>query len=675
MRHPLLIWGVLFVGTAHSMNLQRPAITNGITTTTSFGGYFLTDLPPQFMPLCGNGRIDSVADYQAYFQTAGHAKLNVSRGRLLDPQNASDNAIVEVQLSMAEICDDGNRRDGDGCSADCVSLDLFVSTCDIAAAAELGPTIEDFVFMPESTAAIVSATNGLYVINNQTATRRLVSKGWTTHAMAIFGGRLFVYTGNDNGGVYAMSLTNTTSELTKLFSIPMTANNERGYFYETQNKLYLVCKDATRVWLWDVAAATAVQTITADTMPPVLTYARYNTDTVLVTMQNYVFVLIGPSSQSRSVNRPILAGDFWTAAKNLAFQPYLAAELVGDWPMAVTLVPAVPAAAPFNAGINRVISPVVVVESRMSPRWLLDPTLSAQNLTAVLFMGAPAIVQTTTTTTTGACGDNGGQLNIPIDYNVLSKAAYSNSRTYFDVLADAMQGAASTECNHPEIWNASLETFSLAMRELMHDRTVAKVSENPVSKSLWLIQGGVLKEIARRGVAIENARGQCVPTTATLCPSACQWQPNCVPCPPNHTSLEWHLQCQACVVTATGLLDQQRRLLSSTVYYNSAAPANNNIVLGLAGCTEADITAVLGDLNPTIRAQGDFWEISIETTTPQPTMRVISARIADFSSAWQIVTRPRLLLRLQEAAAPRFMASPLLMLSSSLIYFYYISRP
>ena len=72
---------------------------------------FKTPLRADLAPLCGNGRLDTLVDYEAY---------------------NGWNATVEYRLKVNEVCDDGNRLDGDGCSADCASLDAFTPPCALA---------------------------------------------------------------------------------------------------------------------------------------------------------------------------------------------------------------------------------------------------------------------------------------------------------------------------------------------------------------------------------------------------------------------------------------------------------------------------------------------------------------------------------------------------------------
>jgi len=68
-----------------------------------------------FLPLCGDGKIDKIEDYEQWLPTSN-----------------AENA--DMVFMGNEVCDDGNRLDGDGCSADCSDLDLFADPCELSLA-------------------------------------------------------------------------------------------------------------------------------------------------------------------------------------------------------------------------------------------------------------------------------------------------------------------------------------------------------------------------------------------------------------------------------------------------------------------------------------------------------------------------------------------------------------
>ena len=76
---------------------------------------FNASLRADIAPLCGNGRLDTLADYRAYYAA------------LSAPTNSSATIYY-----IREACDDGNRLDGDGCAADCASFDMLSAPCPLA---------------------------------------------------------------------------------------------------------------------------------------------------------------------------------------------------------------------------------------------------------------------------------------------------------------------------------------------------------------------------------------------------------------------------------------------------------------------------------------------------------------------------------------------------------------
>ena len=88
--------------------------------------HYTSPMPNTQLTLCGNGILNTKEDYMA---------INV-------PGNAVD-----------EECDDGNRRDGDGCSADCMDVDSMVSPCRV----DTGTNI-DFIAIDSVTGLLYWAT-------------------------------------------------------------------------------------------------------------------------------------------------------------------------------------------------------------------------------------------------------------------------------------------------------------------------------------------------------------------------------------------------------------------------------------------------------------------------------------------------------------------------------------
>ena len=106
---PVLI--LLFLVTCHCQivppSLISVANKLGITRPLFLYNHFASPMPSSLLTLCGNGVLNKKEDYL----TLGSPV----------PGNSVD-----------EECDDGNRIDGDGCSADCMDVDTLVSHCKVS---------------------------------------------------------------------------------------------------------------------------------------------------------------------------------------------------------------------------------------------------------------------------------------------------------------------------------------------------------------------------------------------------------------------------------------------------------------------------------------------------------------------------------------------------------------
>jgi cysteine-rich repeat protein len=126
---------------------------------------------PAFLPLCGNGRIDTKADYYENYKT--HAPLTLTKQQLLFRDTVVDNptAPYTVEILADEECDDGNRQDLDGCSADCMHVNLWTSACEIAVDKAL--VYEDLTCSPARQTMVASARDGIYSLEMDPGTNAM----------------------------------------------------------------------------------------------------------------------------------------------------------------------------------------------------------------------------------------------------------------------------------------------------------------------------------------------------------------------------------------------------------------------------------------------------------------------------------------------------------------------
>ena len=560
-------------------------------------------LNSSLMPLCGNGRLDTIADYQSYFNTSARAKLMFPSSRLAEGGTGE----VEVQFAMAEVCDDGNRLDGDGCSADCLNFDSLVSACDIALPPEIG-LIEDFAFVGDK--AVLATKDGLYTVTGGLHTATIMApKSAVVTSMLWYQNELWVFAESSiyvvRGGLMQKNFTVTTSD--------------DGYLLEDAGKLYLVCKDAGHIWLWDVTARELLSSLVG-TMPPAIAYMKIM-GSLQILMENSVGATVSLAAGTvEFMPRDNPTSDYWTDAANACFSRFMLMEasLVD---VSVNYIPSIFSGLAQTIGYHsRILLPTMFVENMMGPRWLLNA--SEPQAIAMLFFGAYDLN------------------NTPIDYDILKGGSFVRGPSYMDTITTAV------DYTRPDLWPAQFEALTASLKQKI--RRVTRLAENPTTKSLWVLKAGVLKDISRRGVVVER-NGRCVPTCAGLCP-ACHWSPNCgscVACPRFSEALEWKLQCQPCA-EATGLA-RRRLLLTAT---------DNFIAFAVMG-SQAEVEAAFLGCIATPR-DGRFVDVEVAATAdPQAAMRSINLKL----QAFQIVTRPRLVLHLDSGASPQHAITAALIIS------------
>ena len=592
---------LLLLATAHFIKgIPPPPPSNKPLTYQNYA----IALNNSLMPLCGNGRLDTIADYQSYFNTSARAKLMFPSSRLTEGGTGE----VEVQFAMAEVCDDGNRLDGDGCSADCLNFDSLVSACDIALPPEIG-LIEDFAFVGDK--AVLATKDALYTVSGGLHTATMMApKSAVVTSMLWYQNELWVFAESAiyviRGGLMQKNFTVTTSD--------------DGYLLEEAGKLYLVCKDAGHIWLWDVTARELLSSLVG-TMPPAIAYMKI-LGSLQILMENSVGATVSLAAGTvEFMPRDNPTSDYWTDAANACFSRFMLMEasLVD---VSVNYIPSIFSGLAQTIGYHsRILSPTIFAENMMGPRWLLNA--SEPQAIAMLFFGAYDLN------------------NTPIDYDILKGGSFVRGPSYMDTITTAV------DYTRPDLWPAQFEALTATLKQKI--RRITRLAENPTTKSLWVLKAGVLKDISRRGVVVER-NGRCVPTCAGLCP-ACHWSPDCgscVPCPRFSEALEWQLQCQPCAA-ATGLA--RRRLL--------LAGSNNVIAFSVMG-SDVDIESVFPH-STTMHHSDDVYDIEVDATSdPQATMRSVNSKLQNF----QIVTRPRLVLHDQNSSAsPRHTITAALVIS------------
>jgi cysteine-rich repeat protein len=234
MRENAAFWMVLLaISAAHAMSdfwTQAKNTTNlsslRIGTKATQPSVTKNDLVnnPLFMPLCGNGRIDRKEDYIAYGAT-----LTVSRARLLSEQAGEDDGVYNVSIIADEECDDGNRLDFDGCSADCMYTDCMTSACDLAVDVSL--EYEDLIYDDVRGKMVVSALNGIYSLEigpNETTMRAVIIAAKNFKAVSLFRHNRYLVL-YDPAAQSLWGVADGSNELTRLNKLDMLVGWNPSY--------------------------------------------------------------------------------------------------------------------------------------------------------------------------------------------------------------------------------------------------------------------------------------------------------------------------------------------------------------------------------------------------------------------------------------------------------------
>ena len=433
--------------------------------------HYKENLESAYMPLCGNGRLDSAADYATYFASPAHyagTKLSIQRARLVS-KVPGVNDMIEVKMGMNELCDDGNRLDGDGCSADCMTLDSYVSACQIPLNVD---NIEDFMFLDAT--LILSLGDGIY---KQTASKleKLASKSAACKGLISHASIIYVYLADD--GVYRLGAGLLPGTLTQLFVAPALTS----FFWKTLNGLYFVCQDptTTKLALWNVLTQQILNSSTypneridryLPSLPGLLTIAPENSDMITVSP------ITGFSDKKVVQSSP--EPRFWVSALTVALLTFLQTYSQEVEPFDIAYVPPITLVTDDRFVLNTYPGRVVgvyqlgIIQTMESPRWLLDPAKTYRD-TSQLYLG---ILQDRPMTIS-VCNEDLALdptsyaayrilRDTPLNYDVLSKTSYSPTRplrgdsanrTYLDELADVMLTVTSKACGDSASWGAALK--------------------------------------------------------------------------------------------------------------------------------------------------------------------------------------------------------------------------
>ena len=518
--------------------------------------YNVNELDPNFMPLCGNGVRNTKDDYRRYYAT--NAPLMLTRAMLMPDEHMSEaigSTPVNMTLLIDEVCDDGNRLDFDGCSADCLTLDLWTTPCEIQLDKIKWP-LEDLAF--NGTHMIVSAADGIYRLVQRTSAEMSLelwgSKSFSVSDIKMLGPVLFlyspqthsVYTFGDSGPQLLIQL-----DLLDTSSAVFTSD---GFLatYGTTGTIVLVDLPNRRVHLRCDSGLQLVDcmylSVTSD-----LVHLQCGRVAIILTAASGCVKTFTNQGSSPSKN---LWADLITATVSASKREIISyqAEYTLTDPSIV-----------LNMFYMRFYSPLGMFGEVPlgSPRAFVTPGLDVLTLsTYVSYWKLFQFIADNTPCSFSFC-----PFDLNTGYDVLQQLPPTTS-DWNDLIDTQVQHVASLYNlttlqqihSNASLYQELLGAFARKFKQKTANVAVKRFFQHPVSGHLWLVRNDSLFMLSKSGVRVELPNGRCLPSDIALCPP-CYWAHSGSPCQPctlsgNSSDWVWSVKCAECNTTGKRMLRQ-----------------------------------------------------------------------------------------------------------------------
>jgi cysteine-rich repeat protein len=601
---------------------------------------------PYFLPLCGNGRIDTKADYAAFYKATKHPPLQTTLTELFVGQDLSQNpnATQPFGLTIAadEECDDGNRNDFDGCSADCMHTDLWTSACGLALDRAL--TLEDLLYDPVRECMVLSASDGVYALKvglgDTTITTVLLAPKKTPMVKIYRQANSILLYSSDPQSLW--QLPDGGSAITLLRSLPELDNV--GLTYPRLDAFYwedgsIVVRDEAKMMYLESATSSSPQLCSfgknVSTCRNVLNQGKnkgFHCD--------FHFVEVGPgrcfayeksdSFRGQNIWYDLFqhTGSFTSTMK--FSQRYAFGDSSGNFDRVELqkvseFVPnTLQAYVPMGGFIEVTLGDPRKIKSEnknLMPYFIGDPSV----LQALLAGGTPEQA----VCSTNVCPfDNSPDFDITL--SAPSKSMFA--KTWNGVLQEIIDAEANASpklsnlkaiYDDPARYKKVVEAFMKEYVRLLAPLAVVSIVKHPVTKSIWVL-GGMhgLVEISTSGVQVRRSDGLCMPSGVALC-SECEWAPSGHPCRPcsqaDANSWSWNAACAACPKKSQTSQSGRRRLLADTA-------SGTTITFVLKGDL-ASVKAVWPEA--VYDPSNGFITVNSNTIDVVGTMKIVKAKLLD----------------------------------------------
>jgi cysteine-rich repeat protein len=618
---PRDLWWLLLVPCccALDLNLIRHNTVAPPPEQDSFYHYVAPLAPDSaFLPLCGNGVVNSAQDYDAYYAGGG-----------ADFHFARENSMVQILAS--ETCDDGNRLDGDGCSADCMTMDSFVNACEVESA-EPPPAIVDttvdavtgdmYVVAPAGVYRVVTDPLRMGVVYNVVA---LVS-GASSVSQA-FSGSMYLFA-RSTGTVYLLQHAAVSVHMQ---SACTTA--ETGYFFAYAGVMRLVVKTGTVLCHIDLEIKRET-CFTLGALPPVLAnryllFPTMKTLTITLEGDRQITLALDPVQASVEASRmanPLVTGDLWMDLQNYGVVPGLSLlPFMQDVTVRSRATGAIPRLTmAYRSGMS-IYGATLMSTTSSSIRGMTmaadahpgGPSLGYRELMLML----RGVRRATYCSADAPC-----VMDMPVEYDLFDPGSDPNAKpSLMDVAAELVSGRVLEPSTNNSAYASFLGNLSAMVLSRVATKVMQRMETHPVSGAWVILQRGRLLYVSRRGVSVRTTGNRCLPVDVGLC-APCTWAEaagQCQPCSVvAQDSVAWHVQCGVKCAN-------QRRLLAE-------APSFVEVVV--RGATETEIRAVFPDADVSAQRGGVCARFS-NTTDAAALMRTVREAIYTHAS-WQVLVEP-----------------------------------
>jgi cysteine-rich repeat protein len=591
---------------------------------------------PNFLPLCGNGILNTKADYTALYGN-GQELLNIS------------NRVpgVFVKISADEVCDDGNRLDGDGCSADCMDTDLFQSVCEVAS----DDLIEAMTLDQSSGDVYVSTSK---VVGRVEVGLRGIFTNWnaiksfTVDAMAVNGSNIFMYSSSTTTLYKVEKLGMKAVQFVKKFDL---VPGERGDFIRNGDTLLLFVKDAHRISVMDVVNSSMIAVFkTTEFIPPTANIYELNgrleahliekffsmkldgsdlkfenatagSGSTVPFWDHFAYAWVRGVSKfdfqttdatvERFIRNETHHGMFQTVNQNdYHFDPYLSLTNV------------------------LLMNPMILGTKGSGLRTILvskSSSISYGKYPDEFYATGRPIMLKTVLDSKYECNDaETCFMDIPLGFDLMRQSTYNSvGATYYDVLKDVLtpfKGNLSTTPEREPLAFQFLKSVNLLVGPKI-PRTAITI---PKTLATWFLRDGVIFHLNKRGVVIEDDHGRCVPADIMPC-NNCQWATSehmCQPCSVASPTVAWQVQCKLCGSAS-------RRLLGAALIPVTVTIGNSSDLLRIFGGTV---------INSSI--------VTVMSTDPAATLRNMSSEILKHPE-WIVLDAPQAVYSLPDAPPPK----------------------